>query len=208
MTMVTITKVIREYVGEYLQADKERKGEILSHVCFITRMHRKSAIRKFRHLQMKDPSREEKRGRSTFYTADVTVALKDVWEAGGEALFERVGVSSLEEAAVKNTTMLISWYGSRFYGRKTANGETFSKYRFTAAHRELPFGTILYLVNPENRRWAIVRINDRGPFWKDRELDVSFGAAKALGVVRDGVVELESYIMPEREKPKTVFVGN
>lgn len=88
MTMATKTKIFQEYLAEYLKAGKERKGEILTHVCFVTRMHRKAAIRKFGKLQMRDLAKEERRGRSTFYTTDVTAALKDVWEAGNEVCGE------------------------------------------------------------------------------------------------------------------------
>lgn len=88
MTMATKTKVFKEYLAEYLQADKRRKGEILTHVCFVTRLHQKAAIRKFGKLRMRDAAREERRGRSTFYTPDVTCALKDVWEAGNEVCGE------------------------------------------------------------------------------------------------------------------------
>ena len=81
MTMETKNDIFQEYVAEYLKANRDRKGEILDHACFIAKVHRKAAIRKFRALQLRDPSKEEKRGRDTFYTADVTAALKDVWEA-------------------------------------------------------------------------------------------------------------------------------
>jgi hypothetical protein len=88
MTMATKTKIFKEYVAEYLKADKRGKGKILTHVCFVVKLHRKAAIRKFRRLQMHDPGIEERRGRATFYTPDVTAALKDVWEAGGEVCGE------------------------------------------------------------------------------------------------------------------------
>lgn len=88
MTMETKTKVFREYVAEYLQANKRRKGEILTHGCFVTKMHRKAAIRKFARLRLHDSGIAERRGRGAFYTADVTVALKDAWEAGNEVCGE------------------------------------------------------------------------------------------------------------------------
>jgi hypothetical protein len=86
--MATKTEIFKEYVQKYLKANKEEKGNILTHVCFVTRMHRKAAIRKFRRLQMHDSGIAECRGRNTLYTADVTVALKDVWEAGNEVCGE------------------------------------------------------------------------------------------------------------------------
>ncbi len=88
MTMATKTKVFEEYVREYLTADKTGKGKLLDHVCFVTKLHRKAAIRKFRNLQCRDSRKEEQRGRSLFYTPDATAALKDVWRAGNEVCGE------------------------------------------------------------------------------------------------------------------------
>lgn len=82
MTMATKNEIFRKYLSEYLTATKEQKLGILTIVCLITSMHRKAAIRKFRVLQRRNPAHEERRGRRTYYTADVNAALKDVWEAG------------------------------------------------------------------------------------------------------------------------------
>ena len=87
-------------------------------------------------------------------------------------------------------TMRASWYGPRFHGRVTANGETFDQEALTAAHRKLRFGTLLRLTNPENNRMVIVRINDRGPFIHGRHIDVSKAAAEELGMVQKGVTNL------------------
>jgi hypothetical protein len=81
--MGTKIKIFLEYLGEYLKAGKKHKGKVLDHVCFVAKMHRNSAIRKFRVLQMRDPDKEERRGRITVYTPDVIAALKDVWNASG-----------------------------------------------------------------------------------------------------------------------------
>ncbi|PIQ92626.1 MAG: hypothetical protein COV70_00160 [Parcubacteria group bacterium CG11_big_fil_rev_8_21_14_0_20_39_22] len=86
--METKNNIFEEYLGEYLKAGKDKKTKILNHVCFVTKMHRKAAIRKFRDLQLHDPYKEEKRGRSEYYGLDVTVALKAVWEAGNEVCGE------------------------------------------------------------------------------------------------------------------------
>lgn len=88
MIMQTKNDIFNEYLAEYLKADKGKKGEILNHVCFVTKMHRKASVRKFKHLQMKDPCKTERRGRETFYTHDVTDALKDIWEASSEVCGE------------------------------------------------------------------------------------------------------------------------
>lgn len=88
MTMQTIKEVFKEYLNEYLQANKQRKGRILDHVCFVTKMHRKASVRKFNRLQLQDPYIGEQRGRSEYYGPDVTIALKDIWEDGNEVCGE------------------------------------------------------------------------------------------------------------------------
>ena len=93
MTMATKNEIFREYLSGYLTATKEQKLGILTIVCLVTGMHRKAAIRKFRVLQMQDSAREERRGRKTYYTPDVTAALKDIWVAGeacGELLYPMI----------------------------------------------------------------------------------------------------------------------
>jgi len=77
-----------------------------------------------------------------------------------------------------------SWYGPGFYGRRTANGEIFRKGTLTAAHRTLPFGTIVRVTNLENGRSVNVRINDRGPFKYHRVIDLAHGAASELNMMR------------------------
>jgi rare lipoprotein A len=86
--------------------------------------------------------------------------------------------------------MNASWYGPRFHGRKTANGEIFNQLAFTAAHKKFRFGTLLRLTNPNNEKSIIVRINDRGPYIKGRELDLSKAAAAELGIIERGVAKL------------------
>lgn len=86
--MATKTEIFSVYLKRYLDADKNGKGAILTHVCFVTRLHRKAAIRKFRKLQIKDSAHQEQRGRHVFYGPGVTAALRDVWEAGNEVCGE------------------------------------------------------------------------------------------------------------------------
>ena len=83
-----------------------------------------------------------------------------------------------------------SWYGGQFHGRRTANGETYDKYALTAAHKTLPFGTIVRVRSLKLGREIDVRINDRGPFAPGRVIDVSQAAAEALGLVGAGVAEV------------------
>ena len=91
-------------------------------------------------------------------------------------------------SASSASTMLSSWYGPGFHGRTTANGERYNMYGLTAAHKTLPFGTKLRVCY---QGCTTVRINDRGPYIGARELDLSYGAAKAVGLVQPGVANLK-----------------
>jgi rare lipoprotein A len=93
-----------------------------------------------------------------------------------------------------------SWYGPGFYGKKTANGEIFDRESLTAAHPNLPFGSVLRLVNPRNGKSELVRINDRGPYQEGREIDVSYRVARKLGLIHSGVnqVRLELLELPAK----------
>ena len=89
-----------------------------------------------------------------------------------------------------------SWYGIPFHGRRTANGEIYNMFEMTAAHKTLPFGTRLLIVNPANQRSLVVRVNDRGPYVAGRILDLSYGAAKELGMVGTGVAKVWVEVYP------------
>lgn len=80
-----------------------------------------------------------------------------------------------------------SWYGSKFEGRKTSGGERYDMYGMTCAHRSLPLGTWLRVTNLKNHRTAYVRVNDRGPVLQDRIVDLSYAAARVLGLSSVGV---------------------
>ncbi len=88
-----------------------------------------------------------------------------------------------------------SYYASEFHGRKTANGEIYNMHAMTAAHRTLPFNTILEVENLANGKKVKVRVNDRGPFKKNRILDVSLAAAKALGMIGTGTAKVKITIV-------------
>ncbi|MEX3933440.1 septal ring lytic transglycosylase RlpA family protein [Paraburkholderia phymatum] len=75
-----------------------------------------------------------------------------------------------------------SWYASKFHGRRTANGERYNRLSMTAAHRTLPFGSYVRVTSLGTEKSVVVRINDRGPFVKGRIIDLSYAAAKALGL--------------------------
>ncbi len=88
-----------------------------------------------------------------------------------------------------------SWYGKDFHGKPTASGETYDMHAMTAAHRELPLGTVVDVENLENGRHVRVVINDRGPFVRGRILDLSYGAAKKLGMAAAGLARVEIRIV-------------
>ena len=108
-------------------------------------------------------------------------------------LFKIFGATSavllaLSAPATAASSMLSSWYGPGFHGRLTANGEVYNEMGLTAAHKHLPFGTRLRVCY---QGCVNVRINDRGPFIGARELDLSRGAAEAIGLVHPGVANVE-----------------
>ncbi len=84
-----------------------------------------------------------------------------------------------------------SWYGRKFHGKRTANGETYSMYSMTAAHPTLPFNTQVKVTNLENGNVVYLRINDRGPFVKGRVIDVSRAAARKLGFEMKGIAQVQ-----------------
>jgi len=88
-------------------------------------------------------------------------------------------------------TMRASWYGPRFHGRFTANGEIYDQNAMTAAHKSMKFGTILRITNPRSNKSVIVRINDRGPYIPGRHIDLSKAAAEELDVIKNGVKRLK-----------------
>jgi peptidoglycan lytic transglycosylase len=90
---------------------------------------------------------------------------------------------------------IASWYGKDFHGKKTASGERYNMYDLTAAHRSLPFGTKIRVTNLANNRKVIVTINDRGPFVKNRILDLSYGAARKLRFVKKGITRVKIEIL-------------
>lgn len=90
---------------------------------------------------------------------------------------------------------LATWYGQTHHGRQTASGEPFDMYALTAAHKTLPFNTLVRVVDRETRKTVIVRVNDRGPYRKGRIIDLSFAAARDLDIVRKGKVEVDLQIL-------------
>jgi len=98
---------------------------------------------------------------------------------------------------------IASWYGHPYHGRPAANGEIYDMEQFTAAHRTLPFGTLVHVVNLDNNKSVDVRINDRGPFIGDRIIDLSHAAARAIDMIGPGTarVRVEIAQMPADPPP-------
>src|SRR5512144_1768353 len=94
---------------------------------------------------------------------------------------------------------IASWYGPDFHGKKTSNGEVYDMHGMTAAHKTLPLGVYVKVENTENGREAVVRVNDRGPFVKGRIIDLSYAAAKKLGVDRAGTAPVRVEALGYRE---------
>ena len=87
---------------------------------------------------------------------------------------------------------IATFYGKRFHHRKTSNGERYNMYSMTAAHPTLPFNTRLRVKNLKNGRTVVVRINDRGPFYSTRIIDLSYAAASRLGITSSSMVEIQA----------------
>lgn len=118
------------------------------------------------------------------------------YAVNGRWYFPLNSVQGYKEAGVA------SWYGSDFHGKNTSSGETYDMFGPTAAHRTLPLNTQVKVRNPSNQKEITVRINDRGPFVKERIIDLSFESAKALGLIGPGTawVELEALGVLMEEK--------
>jgi len=95
-----------------------------------------------------------------------------------------------------------SWYGKPFHGRRTANGERYNMYSMTAAHRTYAMGTILKVTNLRNKHSVRVRINDRGPFYNTRNIDLSYAAAKKLGMIHKGVGKVKIEVISSNSKKR------
>lgn len=126
---------------------------------------------------------EKAEGRQDLVKDKVTVKKND----NGQAIVEQVGEAS--------------FYGPGFHGKKTATGEKFDQNERTAAHPTLPLGTKATVTNLENGNSVDVKINDRGPYVKGRDIDVSKAAAKELGMTKDGVapVKIEAEVVPSEK---------
>ncbi len=101
-----------------------------------------------------------------------------------------------------------SWYGKKFHGKRTSSGEIYDMYKMTAAHKTLPLPTYARITNLENQRSVVVKINDRGPFAKDRAIDLSYVAAKKLGIVGKGTADVEIRVLTPGEDNRSEIVAS
>lgn len=100
-------------------------------------------------------------------------------------------------------TGVASWYGPNFHGKATANGEIFDMDALTAAHRTLPFNTVVLVENRDNGQSVIVRINDRGPYVGNRIIDLSRRAARDIDMIGSGTANVELFLVEEGDRPIT-----
>ena len=98
---------------------------------------------------------------------------------------------------------IASWYGNKFHGRKTSNGEIYSMYEMTAAHKSLPIPSYVKVTNLDNGRTVVVRVNDRGPFHGSRIIDLSYAAAKKLDYSNKGTANVEVVAIDPRARQAT-----
>ncbi len=110
-----------------------------------------------------------------------------------------------------NENGIASWYGGKFHGRRTSNGEIYNMQAMTAAHKTLPMNTMLLIKNLDNGKSTVVRINDRGPFVRGRIVDLSFKAARVLGIAEKGIARVQAVALGEEaasklgESPTLIF---
>ena len=97
-----------------------------------------------------------------------------------------------------------SYYGPGFHGKRSSNGEVFNMHAMTCAHRTLPFGTTLLVRDTKTNKEVVVRVTDRGPFCRGRIIDLSYGAAKKLGMVARGTAQVEIKVLPKGVLPETL----
>ncbi|USA47926.1 septal ring lytic transglycosylase RlpA family protein [Acinetobacter sp. C26M] len=115
-----------------------------------------------------------------------TIAAKIDIPAEEPSVIEKLNTVASNTVRKFSQNGVASWYGRQFHGRKTASGETFDMNAMTAAHRSLPLNCYIRVTNKDNGKSVVVKVNDRGPFHGNRVLDLSYGAAKQLGMSSSG----------------------
>lgn len=119
-----------------------------------------------------------------------TIAAKIEIPAEEPSVIEKLNTVASNTVRKFSQTGMASWYGRQFHGRKTASGEMFDMNAMTAAHRSLPLNCYIRVTNKNNGKSVVVKVNDRGPFHGNRVLDLSYGAAKQLGITNAGTAKV------------------
>ena len=119
-----------------------------------------------------------------------TIAAKIEIPEDEPSVIEKLNTVASNTVRRFSQTGTASWYGRQFHGRKTASGDTFDMNGLTAAHRSLPLNCFIRVTNKTNGQSVIVKVNDRGPFHGNRVLDLSYGAAKQLGITNSGTAKV------------------
>ena len=99
-----------------------------------------------------------------------------------------------------------SWYGDPYHGRRTSNGEIYNKFEMTAAHRTLPFDSVVKVDNLDNGKQVTVRINDRGPFVNDRIIDLSYAAARSIDMIGPGTAKVQLSVLKVVANPYPISI--
>ena len=119
-----------------------------------------------------------------------TISAKIELPVEEPSVIEKLNAVASQTVRKFSQTGMASWYGRQFHGRKTASGETFDMNALTAAHRSLPLNCYIRVTNNNNGKSVVVKVNDRGPFHGNRVLDLSYGAAKQLGMTNAGTAKV------------------
>jgi rare lipoprotein A len=120
------------------------------------------------------------------------------WASSDTSVSPKAGNSSPDKVKSKGSfSGNVSWYGERFHGRRTASGERFDLRKLTAAHRRLPFFSKVLVENPKTGRACIVKINDRGPFIKNRVLDLSKEGMHKVAPLMPGIIYADCLVLED-----------
>ena len=121
------------------------------------------------------------------------VPVAEPLSRGGNRPYQVFGqhYSPIADITLFQETGIASWYGSKFHGHLTSNGETYNMFAMTAAHKTLPLPSYVKVTNLDNGQSAIVRVNDRGPFHRDRIIDLSYSAASKIGMLKQGTARVQ-----------------
>jgi rare lipoprotein A len=138
-----------------------------------------------------------------FFAFNETTAVEKKYDASILTVEKKTETKESSVELINKGQMVASWYGPKFHGKYTANGEVYNQMALTAAHKTLPFDTMLRITNPKNGKSVVVRINDRGPYIQGRNIDLSKGAAIALGMLNKGVqkVKVQELVLKSISRP-------